>query len=176
LRSGRHSGFALTKAGGSSARWHPLANRWQWPVRVLRQSADDQEDLAFRVRFRSSNLEVVAEAEGVLVNRPRYSSAGDRSCWTSGIRTAGSSPFERTWPGVKAQRSSPNRSLVGTPISGVPRCPGRAVSAGAQGRPDDPGGRPVSPPLVRPRVGDTSTRAAGARQSGDRNADRERRV
>jgi hypothetical protein len=40
----------------------------------LRQSADGQEDLALQVVFGASNLEVVAEAEGVLVNRSRDSS------------------------------------------------------------------------------------------------------
>ncbi len=44
------------------------------PYVFLRLPPDDQDELAFQVVFGAEDLDLVVEAEGVLVDRPRYSS------------------------------------------------------------------------------------------------------
>ena len=44
------------------------------PYVFLRQALDDQDDLAFQVVFGTRDLDLVVDAQGVLVDRPRYSS------------------------------------------------------------------------------------------------------
>ena len=64
-------GFRPWGRVGRTARWHSLASR---PYVFLREAQDDQASLAFQVVFGSADLDLVARADGVTVDRPRYAS------------------------------------------------------------------------------------------------------
>lgn len=73
--SGRHSGSALARGGAFSSNDGILSPvDGSGPYVFLRQAPDDQDDLAFQVVFGARDLDLVVDAQGVLVDRPRYSS------------------------------------------------------------------------------------------------------
>ena len=67
-------GFRLGKGWGAQHDGILLPADGSGPYVFLREAQDDQASLAFQVIFGSANLDLVVEAEGVTVDRPRYAS------------------------------------------------------------------------------------------------------